>query len=60
MSFSDHDRFASNYTFTVGIAQSVPIVVRMVSMTKFDGSRTAEWWLCILEKELPAQLTPTT
>ena len=32
----------------------------MVSMTKFDSSKTTKRWFCILEEELPKQLTPAT
>ena len=32
----------------------------MVSITKFDGSGTAERWLGVLEEELPKDLTPAT
>lgn len=29
-------------------------------MTKFDSYKTAKRWLCVLEEELPKQLTPAT
>ena len=57
---NDHNRFTPDYTFIVDIAQSSPVVARMMSMTKFDGFGTAKRWLCILKKELPKQLTFST
>ena len=32
----------------------------MISMTKYDGSFAASWWLCILKEKLIAQLSPKT
>ena len=57
---SDHDRFASDHTYVSESRQPIPSIAKMVSMTKFDGSGTAERWLYILEEELPEQLTPAT
>ncbi len=57
---NDHDRFAPDHTFIVDVAHPIPGVARIVSMTKFDGSGTAERWFCILKKELPEELTPVT
>ena len=57
---SDHDRFASDYTYVSESRQPIPSIAKMVSMTKFDGSGTAERWLYILEEELPEQFTPAT
>lgn len=50
-----YNRFTSDYshTYIPDIAQPIPSITKMVSMTKFDDSKTAEQWLYILEKELP-------
>lgn len=40
--------------------QPTPRSIKMVSMTKFDSSGTAEWWLGILEGELSEDFTPAT
>ena len=39
---SNYDHYVPDYIFMVDITQSVPTVVKMISMTKFDGFGTAE------------------
>lgn len=57
---NNHDRFAPDHTFTVDVAQTISCVTRIVSITKFNGSGTAERWLGVLEEELPEDLISAT
>lgn len=57
---NNHNHFAPDHTFTVDVARSAPVVARIVLMTKFDGFGTAERWFCVLEEELPKQLSFAT
>ena len=57
---NNHDHFALNDTFIVDVAQPALAVTKMILMTKFDSSETAERWFYVSEEKLSKQLTPAT
>lgn len=58
---SNHNCLPTNPNYTyVPDPQPTPRSAKMVSITRFDGSGTAEQWLGILEEELPEDITPAT
>ena len=57
---NNHNRFTQDHILKVDVAKSALAVARMISMTKFDASKTVKRWLCILKKQLSKQLTTAT